>query len=157
MSILVRQAGPDDVPAMSRILTASIIELCAPDHGNDPAAIAAWTKNKTPEGVAGMLANPNLLMFVAELSDVIGAVGAINRSGEVALNYVAPDMRSRGLSTAILTRLEAELRALGFDEGRLEATITARRFYERAGWQLDGPQATGRMVNGYPMKKALAG
>lgn len=157
MSILVRPAQPDDVPAMSRILTASIIELCAADHRDEPAAIAAWTRNKTPEGVATMLANPDLLMFVAELSGVIGAVGAINRSGEVALNYVGPDMRFLGLSKALLARLEAELLTLGFTEGRLEATMTARPLYERAGWQSDGPQATGRMVNGYPMKKRLSG
>ena len=48
MSFSVRRAEPDDVLAMSRVLTASIIELCAADHGNDPAAIAAWTRNKTP-------------------------------------------------------------------------------------------------------------
>lgn len=157
MSILVRPAEPDDVPAMSRILTASIIELCAADHANDPAAIAAWTRNKTPEGVAAMLANPDLKMFVAELSGAIGAVGAVTRSGEVALNYVAPDMRFLGLSKALLARLETELQALGFTEGRLEATVTARPLYERAGWQAVGPQASGRMVNGYPMKKRLTG
>jgi len=145
------------VPAMSRVLTASIIELCVADHGDDPAAIAAWTRNKTPEGVAAMLADSNLLMFIAELSGVIGAVGAINRSGEIALNYVAPDMRFLGLSKALLTQLETELRSLGVAEGRLEATATARRLYERAGWLPDGPQATGRTVNGYPMRKALVG
>lgn len=157
MSILVRPARSADVPAMSRVLTASIIELCAADHGNDPAAIAAWTRNKTPEGVAAMLANPNLLIFVAEHSGMIGAVGAINRSGEVALNYVAPDMRFLGLSKALLAQLEIELKSLGFTEGRLEATATARRFYERAGWHPEGPQATGRVVNGYPMQKVLTG
>ena len=83
-------------------------------------------------------------------------MGAVTQTGEVALNYVAPDMRFLGLSKALLTRLEAELQALGFAEGRLEATITARRFYERAGWRADGPQATGRKVNGYPMRKALS-
>lgn len=135
MSILVRRARPDDVPAMSRIMTASIVELCAADHANNPAAIAAWTSNKTPEGVAAMLANANLLMFVAMASNGVGAVGAVTRSGEVALNYVAPDMRFLGLSKALLARLEAELRALGYKEGRLEATATARLFYERAGWR----------------------
>ncbi|WP_051960786.1 GNAT family N-acetyltransferase [Devosia riboflavina] len=157
MSISVRRAEPGDVPAMSRVLTASIIELCAADHGNDPAAVAAWTRNKTPEGVATMLANANLLMFVAEASDRVGAVGAVTRTGEIALNYVAPDMRFLGLSKALLARLESELQALGFKEGRLEATSTAQRFYESAGWRPDGPQASGRVVNGYPMKKALAG
>jgi GNAT superfamily N-acetyltransferase len=157
MTISIRRAGADDVPARSRVLTASITELCAADHHHDPASIAAWTANKSPQGVAAMLDNPNLLVFVAEHFGSIGAVGAVTRTGDVALNYVAPDMRFRGLSKALLARLETELIALGFTEGRLEATQTARDFYESAGWRPDGPQATGRKVNGYPMRKTLAG
>ena len=155
MNISVRRAEPGDIPAMSRVLIASIIELCAADHGKDPAAIAAWTRNKSPDGLAVMLANPDLLMFVAEDAGAIGAVGALTRTGEIALNYVAPDMRFLGLSKALLVRLETELAALGFAEGRLEATATARRFYECTGWLADGPQAAGRRVNGYPMRKVL--
>lgn len=155
MSILIRRALPDDVPAMSRVLTASITELCAADHRNDAKALAAWTANKSETGVRAMLANSNMRMFVGELDGKIAAVGAVTATGEVALNYVAPDARFRGLSKALLARLEAELHALGFAEGRLEATLTARQFYDAAGWIADGPQATGRMVNGFPMKKSL--
>lgn len=155
MSILVRRAGAGDIAAMSRVLTSSIIALCAADHGNDPDAIAAWTRNKTQEGVAAMLANADLILFVAERQGAVGAVGAITRDGKIALNYVAPEMRFQGLSKALLARLEAELRGLGFAEGWLEATATARKFYEGAGWRADGPQASGRRVNGYPMKKRL--
>lgn len=157
MSIPVRPAKSGDVAAMSRVLTASITELCAADHGNAPEAIAAWTANKTVEGVAAMLANPDLLMFVAEHEGRVAAVGAVTRAGAVALNYVAPEARFRGLSKALLARMEAELADLGFAEARLEATATARRFYERAGWTPDGPQATGRQVNGFPMRKMLRG
>lgn len=155
MTALIRPAGRADVPAMSRVLTASIIELCATDHGNDPEALAAWTRNKSEGGVATMLDNPDLLIFVAELDGAVSAVGAITRDGTVALNYVAPTARFRGLSKAMMARLEAELKALGFTEGRLEATATALKFYQATGWITDGPQASGRKVNGYPMKKAL--
>lgn len=140
---------------MSRVLTASITELCAADHQRDPAKLAAWTRNKNVEGVAAMLANPDMLVFVAERDGSVLAVGAVTRSGEIALNYVDPAARFLGISKAMLARLEAELGNLGFSEGRLEATATARRFYEHAGWIADGPQARGRMVNGYPMRKAL--
>ena len=153
--ILLRLAERADVSAMSRVLTASIVELCAADHGNDPEALAAWTRNKSEAGVAAMLDNPELLVFVAELDGAVSAVGAITRDGTVALNYVAPTARFRGLSKAMMARLEAELNALGFAEGRLEATATALKFYESTGWIADGPQASGRKVNGYPMKKTL--
>jgi len=155
MSISIRRATPADVPAMSRVLIASITELCAADHRNDEKALAAWTANKSEAGVAKMIANPDLRMFVAELDDAIVAVGAIDTTGKIGLNYVAPNARFRGVSKALLHRLEQELLALGFDEGHLEATETARRFYRSAGWLENGPQATGRTVNGYPMRKTL--
>lgn len=155
MSISIRRAEPADVPAMSRVLLASITELCSADHQGDPRRIAAWTANKSEPGVAAMLAREGFYMFVAEIDGAVMAVGAIAASGEVALNYVAPEARFRGVSKALLQRLEAELSALGFAEGRLEATATARRFYLGAGWHADGPQATGRQVNGYPMCKKL--
>jgi GNAT superfamily N-acetyltransferase len=140
---------------MSRVLMNSILGLCAADHDNDPAKLAAWLRNKSPAGVAAMLANTDMMMFVAEKDEAILAVGAITREGDIALNYVAPEARFSGVSKAMLARLETELFALGYAEGRLEATATAKPFYEKAGWLADGPQASGRMVNGYPMRKAL--
>lgn len=153
--IITRAADLADVPAMSRVLTASIIQLCAADHQEAPDAIAAWTANKSEAGVATMLANPMLQMFVATDADTVLAVGAVSNDGQIALNYVDPAARFRGVSKLLLARLEAELIAMGWGEARLEATETARRFYLAAGWVADGPQATGRRVNGYPMRKQL--
>ncbi len=155
MSISIRRATPADVSAMSRVLIASITELCAADHRNEEKALAAWTANKSEAGVAKMLANPDLRVFVADRDERILAVGAITMGGEIALNYVAPDARFQGVSRTLLARLEDELVALGFTEGHLEATETARRFYLAAGWLENGPQANGRTVNGYPMRKTL--
>ena len=134
MSITVRPARAEDVPAMSRVLTASITELCFADHGGDPERIASWTANKTPEGVAEMLGQDGLAMFVAEWDGRVAAVGATTASGGIALNYVAPEGRFRGLSKALLAAMEADLAARGFSEGRLEATKTARDFYLSQGW-----------------------
>ena len=155
MSLIIRRAGPGDVPGMSVVLTASIIELCTADHGGDPHAIAAWTRNKSEEGVVGMLANPDQQIFVAERAMGIVAVGAVTNDGTISLNYVAPDARFAGISSAMLARLELALVELGHREGRLESTRTARAFYLARGWLADGPQANGRVVNGYPMRKLL--
>lgn len=140
---------------MSQILIASISALCVSDHGNDPGALAAWTANKSPEGLAAMLADPEGSLFVAERDGIVLAVGAIRHSGEISLNYVAPWARFTGVSKALLRRLEDELARLGHDKGRLEATATALRFYAAAGWVTTGPQAEGRRVNGYPMVKVF--
>ena len=139
---------------MSVVLTRSITELCGADHRNDAAIIAGWTANKTPEGVGRMLANPDMLMLVAEQGEIV-AVGAIDRAGAVRLNYVSPDHRFTGASKALLAAMEQELRERGVGVATLESTATARRFYRAAGWVDAGePDRSGAIV-GYPMEKRL--
>lgn len=153
--ITVRRARADDVPAMSTVMIASIKQLCFADHHGDPQVIAGWTRNKAPEWVARMLANPDLAMFVAETGGVVGAVGAINGADTIGLNYVAPAFRFRGLSRALLARMEAEMAVRGTEIGYLVSTQTALRFYRACGWQDAGPPEGGHNVDGYPMTKRL--
>lgn len=152
--IPVRRAEPDDVPAMSRLLIASITELCTLDHRNEPAAIAAWTANKTPEGVAAMLADPANQLFVAEAGD-LAAVGLIRDAQEIGLNYVDPAHRFQGVSRALLAAMEAAMHEAGTVEGRLKSTVTAHDFYLANGWTDTGPLYAGRFIDAYPMTKQL--
>ena len=94
---------------MSRVLIASITELCAADHGNGAERLASWTANKTPDGVKAMFAEPGLSLLVGELDGQVAAVGAmIPASGEIALNYVDPGARFRGVSKALLSAMEQQ-------------------------------------------------
>lgn len=154
--ITVRPASQADLPEMSRVLIASITELCDADHGQKPERLAAWTANKTPEGVAAMLANPQLRMLVAELDGRVAAVGAvIPDTGEVSLNYVDPAARFRGVSKALLSALEAELRGHGVVEAQLTSTMTARAFYHAAGWSEDAAPVACMGGEGHRMRKRL--
>lgn len=139
---------------MSRVLTASIVELCATDHGNDPAAMARWTANKTEAGVAAMLARPDFCLFVAERDGGVVGVGAVTEN-QVALNYVSPDHRFAGVSSALLATMEAALVAAGHAEGLLDSTTTARGFYLRRGWVEAGPPQSYFGIPAWPMKKRL--
>ena len=156
MSLRIRPACAADLAEMSRVLIASITELCAPDHGGKAERLASWTANKTPEGVRAMLDNAALRLFVAELDGRVAAVGAIlPASGEISLNYVDPDARFRGVSKALLAALETELRAHGVVEAQLTSTITARAFYRAAGWTDDASKVACQGGQGYRMRKTL--
>ena len=155
--IVVRPAAEADVPDMSRVLIASITELCGPDHGGAPERLATWTANKTPEGVARMLADPDLRVLVAELDGRVAGVGAaLPGKGEVSLNYVDPAVRFRGVSKALLVALEAELREQGVIDAELTATNTARKFYHAAGWSDDAAPVACMGGQGHRMRKRLA-
>jgi GNAT superfamily N-acetyltransferase len=153
--IAVRPAAEADIPAMSVVMTASVTALCSADHHDDPANIAQWVSNRTPEGVAKMLARPGQQFFVAERGGEIAAVGAVNAEGLVLFNYVSPAHRFRGVGRALMAHIEQVLRDAGHREARLVSTATARRFYLEGGWLADGPPLVEGFSTSYPMRKGL--
>ena len=150
--IVVRNARLADAPAMSAVLIASITELCAADHKNDPKALAGWLANKTPEGVARWFDNRETTLVVAGHGREIAAVGGFNTAREIILNYVSPAHRFAGVSTALLQAMEL---GLGASEATLNSTQTALKFYKRRGWSLVGDTSKHRGIDGFPMRKLL--
>jgi len=140
---------------MSEVLTRSITELCTLDHDNDPAAIAAWVANKTPEGVRRILENPDVKLFVAERDGVVAAVGCVQAGIEIGLNYVHPAHRFQGVSRALLAAMEHAMREADVTEAKLKSTRTAHDFYRANGWEDAGELYTGRWIDAWPMRKRL--
>jgi GNAT superfamily N-acetyltransferase len=152
----IRDAVPDDAAAACNVLRRSISELCEADHRNDPAILARWLGNKTPENVAAWIAQPERSVLVAVEGGAILAVGAVTDKGEIILNYVSPDARFRGVSRALLGALEVRARERGSARCTLISTETARRFYLSAGYVEDGPpEGKFGMAASYPMSKRL--
>ena len=154
--IAVRPAVAADVPAMSRVMIASITDLAVADHRNDPALIARWTANKTEAGIGKMLGSESIALFVAERDGEVAAVGAIIEPDTIGLNYVDPAHRFAGVSKALLAGMEDALRRQGVTEGKLNSTETAHRFYLGAGWLDAGPRGEDFGMSDYPMRKRFA-
>lgn len=150
----VRQAGIEDAAACSAVLCASIRELCTADHHGDEQAIVRWLDNKTPETLRSWIQNPESTIYVAEIDGHIVGVGGISGS-EIALNYVAPNYRSVGVSTAMLKELERVLLDRGVRNAQLTSTATAHDFYRRAGWSDSGEPVESLGIPGFPMRKTL--
>ncbi len=151
----IRDATPDDAPAACEVMRRSITELCVADHRNDTAILVRWLSNKTPQIFRSWINPVNSLRLAVE-GDRILAVGCVTADGEITLNYVSPDARFCGASSALLTDLEK--RAIEQDNAvcTLESTETARRFYLARGYAEEGP--AGRKfgtISGYPMSKHI--
>jgi GNAT superfamily N-acetyltransferase len=150
----IRRATVDDADEACTVVRRSIMELCDADHRGDPPTIAAWLANKTADNMRRWIAGSHV--FVAVERDAILGVGAILPSGHVTLNYVAPDARWRGVSKALLRRLEQQAAEMGAEAVTLHSTATAHRFYAAAGYADAGPPQKGAGVtSGYPMTKRL--
>lgn len=62
-------------------------------------------------------------------------------TGEIPAIYLAPEVVGTGVGRDLFAEATAGLRKAGFERATLwvlEANERARRFYERAGWTLDG-------------------
>ena len=150
--ITVRPAILADAEPMSDLLVASITALCVEDHANRPDAVVPWLANKTPEGVRKWFANPENRLFVAEHGGAIVATGGCNTKREIILNYVSPEHRFIGASTALLAAMEA---SLGPGETTLTSTTTAHRFYLARGWTDAGETERYAGMVALPMRKML--
>lgn len=74
------------------------------------------------------------MLYVAETEGVLAGVAGMTTGGKITLNYVSPDFRFRGVSKALLAKLESRARELGLMQCHLESTKTAERFYRAAGF-----------------------
>ena len=153
--ITIRRVNDADAETLSELLCASIRELCAADHKNDPERIEQWTANKTPAHLAHWISDPRRSLYLAERDGQTAGIGCIGEDGDILLNYVAPANRFCGVSRVILAHLEATLTARGFARAKLTSTETAHRFYREAGWMDTGETETLFGLRGYPMVKDL--
>jgi len=128
----------EDALAVCEVLKRSILELCVADHRNDPAILARWLRNKTPESVASWIVLSGNSMLVSEQDAAILGVGLVTDAGEIHLNYIAPEARLRGVSREIMHALEARARERGSIQCTLTSTETARRFYISGGYTQEG-------------------
>jgi GNAT superfamily N-acetyltransferase len=156
MTLVIRDARPEDAEAACEVLRRSIAELCEADHHNKSEILGAWLANKQPKIVASWIARPDNSVLVALENGATVAVGSVTDAGEIQLNYVSPDARFRGVSRALLGALEKRAAERGNARCHLVSTETARRFYLSAGFIEDGPpQGRFGTSSSYPMWKML--
>jgi len=137
-SLEVRPAEVSDAVAACTVLRRSIAECCAQDHRKDPAILAAWLGNKTPEMVASWFASPTNYSVVAVQDGVVVGVALLTGAGKLALCYLLPEVRGQGVGKAMLERVEAQACSWGVKALQLHSTATGEGFFARCGYTDSG-------------------
>ena len=152
----IRDAVKADAAAACEVVRASITELCPLDHRNDRKILGRWLANKTPENLEAWIADPDASLLLAIEDEVVLAVGSVKDDGEITMNYVSPQARFRGASSALLSALEARAAERGAVSCHLLSTETAHRFYLARGYvDIGMPQGKFGMTSSFPMTKRL--
>ena len=154
----IRLAHERDAEAICQTLTRSIREVCARDHAFNSTILAQWSEGKNPEYFREQVKDPHRFFVVIESSlwSIVG-VGMYNREkGKIGLCYLVPEGLGQGNGGRILDALETQARIDGKREVVLTSTLTAKNFYLRHGFKLDGEPFIMFGVLAYPMRKRLS-
>ena len=133
---MTRPAILEDANTAINVVRQSIRGLCAADHRNDPAILARWLANKTPERFRVWTSDPANFCVLEEVEQRVQGVGLVYRSSEVLLFHVAPGFRRRGMGRRIHAALESQAVRWALSELQLESTEAARPLHESLRYQI---------------------
>ena len=122
------------------------------------AQVNAWAPDEIDEG-AWAAARAKARTFVAARSGTPVGFIDLEPDGHIDMLFVHPAEQRRGTAAALLARVEATARETGITRLHTEASITARGFFERHGFNVLAPQTVelrGQRFLNYRMTKELA-
>ncbi|WP_246187075.1 GNAT family N-acetyltransferase [Microlunatus speluncae] len=130
----VRQAEPDDAPAIARIWYDGWQEA---HRGRVPdELVAVRTRETFDERAVDHVRDSSVAELAGAVAGFVMIIG-----DEVEQVYVAPGGRGIGVADALLAEAERRVAAAGHDRAWLAVVAgnaRARRFYERNGWVDEG-------------------
>ncbi|MGL5063329.1 MAG: GNAT family N-acetyltransferase [Microcoleus sp.] len=87
--------------------------------------VESWTKSLS-----------NKFTFVAEEGGKIAGFGELEANGHVDRFYCHKDFQGKGVGTQILVSIESQAKSLGIQKLFVEASITAKPFFEHKGFRV---------------------
>ena len=153
----IRRARREDCQFIGDVHTAAVGGIRTSLY--TPEELRAWAVPRKPESYEELIGTREF--FVAEMDDVIVGFGVLNQaSAEVEAIYVNPGAGRRGIGLDVLRKLEERARSLKLEILRLNASLNAVQFYEKAGYIAQEPSKyrllTGIEIACVPMVKLLS-
>jgi putative acetyltransferase len=122
---------PDDAPLLAEIFRASILDLTGEDYTE--AQQQAWASAADDEAAFGKRLG-NQLTLVASLEGSGVGFASLGPGGKIDMLYVHPAAVGRGAARMLIDALEKLAGARGADKLVVDASDTARGFFEKRGY-----------------------
>jgi putative acetyltransferase len=151
--IFVRAYRPEDRDAVINVFVRAIRESASRDYS--PGQIDAWAG---VDRIHASAAVHDRLIWVAVVDDLVIGFTDLELLGHLDRMYVHPEYEGRGVASALLNRLEDAARCQGLTKLFTEASITARPFFERRGFEVLSAQVVefrGEKFANFKMEKRL--
>lgn len=149
----VRAYRPEDRDAVINVFVRAIRESAIRDYS--PAQTDAWAG---VDRIDAWSALDDRLIWVAVVDELIIGFTDLKPSGHLDRMYVHPEHEGRGVASALLNCLEDAARCQGLTRLFTEASITAKPFFERRGFQVLTAQVVefrGEKFTNFKMEKPL--
>ncbi|MEM9343616.1 MAG: GNAT family N-acetyltransferase [Pseudomonadota bacterium] len=153
MAPIIRRFSPDDASSCYDAFYDAVRNGTAPHYSAEQAA--AWARYASPDATwAPRLEGANT--WLAEVDGTVLGFIALYPYGYLDLFFVRSDARKMGIAGLIYDALLADIRDL--DVLTTDASILARRFFEKRGWEVIGTETANRngmTLTQYPMRLNL--
>ena len=149
----VRAYRPEDRDAVINVFVRAIRESAIRDYS--PAQTDAWAG---VDRIDARSALDDRLIWVAVVDELIIGFTDLEPSGHLDRMYVHPEHEGRGVASALLNHLEDAARRQGLTKLFTEASITAKPFFERRGFEVLTAQVVefrGEKFTNFKMEKHL--
>jgi GNAT superfamily N-acetyltransferase len=124
-AIEIKCATEADAEGISRMVIRALRETNAKDY--PPEVISALVSNFSPERVAGLIANRQVYVAIAD--GII--IGTASLQGSVVRTvFVDPDHQGKGIGARLMDVVESIARARSITKLSLHSSITADSFYK---------------------------
>ncbi|WP_336798052.1 GNAT family N-acetyltransferase [Erwinia aphidicola] len=153
MTVHLRQYQGADVDTVIDVFRTAVRIVAAPDY--NPAQIAAWARVDRESWQKRLLDSH---CWVASIEDKIVGFGNVEFDGHLDLMFTHPEYLRTGVASALLEKLEHAVITMALPEIFTEASVTAKPFFSRRGYQLlaaQQVQVRGQNFINYRMSKSL--
>ncbi|MFJ1269578.1 GNAT family N-acetyltransferase [Legionella lytica] len=156
LPITVRKLTEADLIECVTLFQNTVHHVNAKDYS--VAQLEAWAPKTTPEVTARWKSLLENLTYIAEYNQQIVGFGDLTHEGYLDRLFVHHEYQGRGIATVIVERLDADAREMNLPEIAVEASITAKPFFERCGFTTVKEQQVevrGVKLTNFLMRKSL--
>lgn len=154
--LTLRDFRPEDATAVAQVFFDAVHLGTGAHYTPEQQTAWAGAAPRPPVVWADRLSG-QLCKLALQQGAVIGFM-SLEPRGRIDLAYVAPQVAGRGVAWRLYQALEAEARRRDLTALHTEASLSARSFFERQGWQVEAAQEVvrnGIALRNFRMSKPL--